>query len=181
METHTSTDKVYEGESLPHRTWARPAEELGPLSFEVKFVDALLSLDGTQGCRNCYDNYSTSPKCCWTSATKKSGQEISSLKEELDKTIQEHGDNYQRECMDAFNTSLDLAHFVAPSVANFVPPSFVDGIGGSDNSCGAGCFDRMRPLCKAGKCVMPTCKGLCKHMDALMHTSLVLVRCSGTL
>ena len=80
------------------------------------------------------------------------------------------GKKFQLNCMDAFTTS--FFELCSPSVANFVPPSFVDGIGGSDNSCGAGCFDRMRPLCKAGKCVMPTCKGLCKHMDALMHTSL---------
>ena len=126
MKTHMSTDKVYEDESLPHRAWARPDEELGPLSFVAKIVDALLSRHGTIECprHKCYpDSFEAlslhSPECCWARFMRRHNEK--EMKDAIiDATIDDFGKVYQQPCMDAFNESF----FVAQNLSTTGPTSY---------------------------------------------------------
>ena len=46
---------------------------------------------------------------------------------------------------------------------NIVFASLADAENGGDGSCPGGCHDRVRSLCKAGRCVVPTCADVETH------------------
>ena len=110
IDTHISTDKVYEGKSVPNRMWARPDKELGPLSFVAKLVNSLLSRVGKHTCPKCYpasfEDLMRSPDCCWPHVMQFNAR---SIKKHVDETIDEFVDVNQRPCMDAFNESFYVA------------------------------------------------------------------------
>ena len=77
-------------------------------------------------------------------------------------TIDEFADQYQALCMDAFSTD-GLSYFIqSHEWANWVIPSFADGVHG-DGSCSAPCQDRFRPICRAGRCEPPMCSDAVKY------------------
>ena len=94
------------------------------------------------------------PPCCWTGLRQREHKRA--LKKTVEATIDEFAEEYQSLCLDAFNPD-GLSYFaISPRWANFVFPSFGDKVHG-DDSCDPPCGDRFRPICRAGKCVSPTC------------------------
>ena len=172
-------------DSLPQRKWVRPTAELGPLSFTAKFVDAMIAgqltscpgnwqfyslcntpisnltiagMSGTLGSMSHYD------ACCRTVSTQQPARDTKQPYNVFrDRELADLGNTYQSYCTDAVTSEfLILQGF---NKINIVFASLADAMDGGDGTCPRGCLDHLRPLCKAGSCVMPTCADMSQHCN----------------
>ena len=151
--------------------WSRPDDEAAKLSLPGQFVDAVLSapfnppvcsralctsLIRELDAKNASDTYPWS--CCMLKFSAL-GDNLGATKANVGATVEELGDVWTgrvTQCLDLLGSGKPFVNALSEGSAML---TIVAAMSEKDANCTQGC-PYLRPLCKGGKCVRPTCSDL---------------------